>query len=130
VLDDKEVLVFQHVGRVFGELRNARIENVAEGSVGVLDVAVAACAIRLIDFHSGDEVGIGGLKRVLCFGSAAIDGGIEGRHRDAALEPADRQVRTRVHKAEAHVAEANGENHDNGYYKSKEKLEHGGCPSS
>jgi hypothetical protein len=79
---------------------------------------MAAGAIRLIDVHSGDEVGIGGLERVLRFGGAAIDGGIEGWHRDAAFEAADGLVRTRVHEAEAHVAEAERQDENNGYYKS------------
>jgi hypothetical protein len=51
---------------------------------------MAASAIRLINLHSGNEVGIGKLKRVVRLWSAPVDGGIEGRHRNLAFEPTDR----------------------------------------
>jgi len=128
VLNDVEVLALRHVRRVLRELRRVWIERVANRGMEVLTVPVAARAIRLIVFHSGSQVVIRGLQRVVRLWCAPIDGGIEGRHGDVAFEPTDRSVRARVNETEAHIAEAGCQHYNNGYCESEKKLGHGGSP--
>ena len=72
VLDDVEVLVIGHVGRIHPELRRGRIEGLAEPRGHVDGIAVASGATGAIEAGAGAERVVGGLERILHLRSVTV----------------------------------------------------------
>ena len=63
---------------------------------------MATGAVRLIDFHSGDQIGVRKLKGIPDLRGTTAYGSVQGRHCDVFLQSAHGNIRSRVDKAEPH----------------------------
>lgn len=80
VLNDVEILIFRHIGRILHKLGCSWIEGIAEGLMGMRDITVAARAACLIDLHPGEKILLRWLDGIRHGGCAPINRSIESRH--------------------------------------------------
>src|SRR5579863_4861065 len=102
MIDDVEVLVFRHVGRIFQEQGRARIERVWQHAVRFTSITMAAGAVRLINSHSGNQVGVLRLKGIPDLRGATVYGSVQRRHCDVFLQSAHGNICPWIDKAKSH----------------------------